>query len=224
MTPNEFPSGRKFAETRFGRIAYVERGAGGAALFLHGLPLCGYEWRDVIEDLAPVRRSIALDLMGLGYSEVASDRDVSFGEQARMIAAFLDTLRIDSVDLVGNDTGGGVAQIFAATYPDRVRTLTLTNCEVHDLWPNELLAGFYQGVDAGIVPGAMKQMLTDNALARAELGALVYEDARIFSPEVVDVYLRPIVGSDARIAQFRKLADWKTNRAALIAAAPALRA
>ena len=42
MTPSEFHSSRKFAATSFGRIAYVERGSGSAALFIHGLPLCGY--------------------------------------------------------------------------------------------------------------------------------------------------------------------------------------
>jgi hypothetical protein len=43
----------------------------------------------------------------------------------------------DQVDLVGNDSGGGIAQIFAALNPERVRTLTLTNCDTHDNWPPE---------------------------------------------------------------------------------------
>lgn len=30
---------RRFADLSFGRIAYVERGAGATALFLHGAPL-----------------------------------------------------------------------------------------------------------------------------------------------------------------------------------------
>jgi haloalkane dehalogenase len=47
---------RRFSELPGGRIAYIERGSGPATLFLHGLPLCGYQWRGVIEDLAPVRR------------------------------------------------------------------------------------------------------------------------------------------------------------------------
>jgi pimeloyl-ACP methyl ester carboxylesterase len=104
-----------------------------------------------------------------------------------MIAALLDVLKIETVDLVGNDTGAGISQIFAAKYPARVRTLTLSNCEVYDLWPNALLAGFYEGVQAGVVPRAMKQMLSDINLARAQLAALVYEDARMFTPEIVQV-------------------------------------
>jgi haloalkane dehalogenase len=224
MTPSEFHSSRKFAATSFGRIAYVERGSGGAALFIHGLPLCGYEWRGVLEDLASQRRSIALDAMGLGYTEVTSGQGVSFAEQARMIAAFLDAERIDTVDLVGNDTGAGISQIFAATYPERLRTLTLSNCEVHDLWPNALLAGFYQGVEAGIVPQGMKRMLRDVALARQQLGALVYEDAEFFTPERVELYLAPIVASAERIRLLQELSDWKTNRRQLMEIAPRLKA
>ena len=33
---------------------------------------------------------------------------------AHMLAQFLDALGIDQVDLVGNDSGGGIGQIFAA--------------------------------------------------------------------------------------------------------------
>ncbi len=171
-----------------------------------------------------MRRCIALDEMGLGYTEVAAGQEVSFAAQARMIAAFLDTTKIDNVDIVGNDTGGGISQIFTATYPARVRTLTLTNCEVHDLWPNALLTGFYQGVASGVVPQALKQMLSDIALARQQLGALVYEDAETFTPEVVQVYLAPIVASDDRIKQFQQLCDWKRNRPQLMEVAPKLQA
>jgi len=155
MNTATFPQQRRFVETSYSRIAYIEQGAGPAALFLHGLPLCSYQWRGVIEDLASVRRCIALDEMSLGYMEAAAGQDVSFAARARMIAAFLDALSIDSVDLVGNDMGAGIGQIFATTYPARVCTLTLTNCEVYDLWPNALLTGFYQGVATGVVPQAM---------------------------------------------------------------------
>jgi len=224
MNPSEFHSSRKFAETRFGRIAYVERGSGPVALFIHGLPLCGYEWRSVLETLAPERRTIALDMMGLGYTETREGQDISFASQADMVAAFLDALGIDRVELVGNDTGGGVSQLFVAAHPERVRTLVLTNCEVHEAWPNELLKGFYAGVVAGIVPQGMKQMIGDEKLAQAQLGALVYEDAAaMFPAESVKLYLEPIVSSEKRIAELQQLADWQTNRSQIVASAAKLR-
>ena len=54
----------------------------------------GFAWRDVLDDLAPTRRCIALDLMGLGYTEIKPDQDLGFDQQAAMIAAFMDRLGI----------------------------------------------------------------------------------------------------------------------------------
>jgi len=44
-----FHASRRFAEVKSGRIAYVERGHGPVALFIHGVPLNGYHWRHVID-------------------------------------------------------------------------------------------------------------------------------------------------------------------------------
>src|SRR6266403_3850368 len=78
---------------------------------------------------------IAFVLMGLGYTEIGPTQDVSFTAQAQMVAEVLDALGIDKIDLVANDSGGAVAQIFAAHHPERLRSLVLTNCDVHDGWP-----------------------------------------------------------------------------------------
>ena len=224
MNAAQFHSSRKFANTKFGRIAYVERGEGPrSALLVHGLPLNGFQWREELEDLASTRRCIAPDLMGLGYGEIESGTDLSFGGQARMLSAFLDALGIDSVDLCGNDTGGGVSQVLAATAPNRIRTLTLTNCEVHDLWPNEMLTGFYAGVKSGAVVQGFKMMLADVSIARAQFGS-VYESAETLTPELLEVYLAPLVASDKRIEGLKGLAQWQHSQQELVAQTPALRA
>lgn len=224
MNPQTFHESQRRIETAFGRISYVEHGTGPAALFVHGLPLCGYQWRDVIAGLSEHRRCIAPDLMGLGYTEVSSGQDVSFAAQADMLAALLDAMRIEQVDLVGNDTGGGISQIFTAKYPQRVRSLTLANCEVADHWPNALLEGFYAAVVAGGITEAMRAMLTDTELAQDQLGALVYEDPATFSEAAIGLCLKPLLASDVRIEQFKRLADWKTHRAQLVAVGERLKA
>jgi haloalkane dehalogenase len=222
MNASEFHSTRQFTATPFGRIAHVERGAGPAALFVHGLPLCGFQWRETLDDLAPARRCIAPDLMGLGYSEVKPGQDISFESQAKMLAAFLDARDIAQVDLVGNDTGGGVSQIFAALNPDRVRTLTLTNCEVHDLWPNAMLQQFYGALKSGIVGESFKKMATDQAVARTMLGA-VYENTAVLTPETLDCYFRPFAESSERRELVRGFSEALKNRDQLMAMAPQLK-
>jgi haloalkane dehalogenase len=119
-------------ETRFGRIAYVERGTGPAALFLHGFPLNGFQWRGALERLSPYRRCVAPDFLGLGYTEVAEGQSAAADAQADMLVELLDTLSIDSVDVVANDSGGAVAQLLVTRHPERVRTLLLTKCDVEN--------------------------------------------------------------------------------------------
>src|ERR1700679_1482946 len=116
-------------ETASGRISYAEQGTGEVALFVHGVLLNGHLWRHQLEDLSDMRRCIAVDLLAHGDTEIAPDQDVSVTANAKMLKEFLDALKIDRVDLIGNDSGGGIAQIFAALNPERVRTLPLTNWE-----------------------------------------------------------------------------------------------
>lgn len=106
MDAAAFHAARRFAETGFGRIAYVERGAGDAALFLHGFPLNGFQWRGALDRLSTHRRCIAPDFLAMGYTEVAEGQSVAPDAQAGMLVALLDTLSIPAVDLVANDSGG----------------------------------------------------------------------------------------------------------------------
>ena len=129
MDAAAFHASRRFVETRFGRIAYVERGSGAAALFLHGFPLNGFQWRGAIERLSSERRCVAPDFLAMGYTEVAKGQSVGPDDQVAMLIALLDALAIPSADVIANDSGGAVAQLLVVRHPQRVRTLLLTNCD-----------------------------------------------------------------------------------------------
>ena len=80
---------------------------------------------------------------------------------------------------MGNDSGGGIAQIFAANHPERVRSLTLTDCDAHDNWPPEAFKPFLAMAAAGGLADTLNAMLADKSIFRSE-GALgpAYEDPR----------------------------------------------
>ena len=221
MKAVQFHQARKFADTTFGRIAYLEKGEGPVALFIHGFPVNGFAWRDTIDDLAPSRRCIALDLMGLGYTEIKPDQNLGFDQQAAMIAAFIDRLGLSQVDLVGNDSGSSISQVFAARYSSRLRSLTITNCEVHDLWPNPMLkAVFDQFADPSIVMG-MKTMLGAPAVARQAF-ASVYEDAERIPDDAFKTYFEPLLSSEERSNSMRRFLSLG-NLKVLTSIAPQLR-
>lgn len=206
-----FHASRRFADVKSGRIAYYEKGHGPVALFVHGVPLNGYHWRNVIDRVQHRRRCIAIDLMGLGYTEIAPTQDVSFTAQARMLAEVLDSLGIDKVDLVGNDSGGAIAQIFAANHPNRLTSLVLTNCDVHDGWPPPqvlpLMEHSREGTLAPIFQGTLDRPdLARERYARGESAPLFrsYADPSILTDELIRLYLQPLLSSQQRIEAFQR--------------------
>jgi len=205
MDATTFHQQRRFAATPSGRIAYVEQGSGPPALFLHGVPLNGFHWRHVMDQLADLRRCIALDLMGLGYTEIRPNQDLTFAAQAQMIVEFLDAGGIDQADLVGNDSGGAIAQIVAARHPERIRTLTLTNCDVHDRWPPQAVLPTLELARAGLLAGRFRKMLEQPERARDPRGlGAGYADPSALTDEALRVYLEPLVSSEERAANMHR--------------------
>jgi pimeloyl-ACP methyl ester carboxylesterase len=206
-----FHARRRFVEVASGRIAYVEDGEGPVALFLHGVPLNGYHWRHAINRVRHRRRCIAIDLMGLGYSEIGPEQDVSFTAQARMLAAVLDALGIDRVDLVGNDSGGAIAQIFAAHNPDRLTSLVLTNCDVHDGWPPPKVIPLIERARAGTLAPIFQALIDRPDMARERYARREsvplfrsYADPSVLTDEVIRLYLQPLLSSPERIDAFQR--------------------
>lgn len=203
MTAREFEASRKFVDLpQRRRIAYVEKGRGPAALFLHGLPLNGYQWRGALDRLSPVRRCIAPDMMGAGSSDIPEGTDQSPESQVAMLAAFLDALDIESVDLVGSDSGGCFAQLFAARHPKRVRSLLLTNCDAAPDSPPPALLPLIADAHAGVAAEKwIIPLLNDLPTARQGLGQ-AYTNPATLTQELIEIYLRPIAQSPLRRKQY----------------------
>ncbi|HEY0231676.1 MAG TPA: alpha/beta hydrolase [Dokdonella sp.] len=195
----------KSIATPSGRIHYAEQGEGPVALFVHGVLMNGHLWRHQLAQLSDLRRCIAPDLLAHGDTEIVPEQDVSVSANAGMLVELLDALDIDRVDLVGNDSGGGIAQILAANHPERVRSLTLTNCDAHDNWPPVAFKPFLALAAAGGLPGALAAMLEDKRVYRAAdaLGP-AYEDAQAVSDETIDTYLRPFLRSAQRTRDLQR--------------------
>jgi pimeloyl-ACP methyl ester carboxylesterase len=187
----------KFIHTGFGDIAYTEKGRGNAALFVHGAFLNGYQWRHVIDRVAGLRRSIAIDLMGHGFTKISVDQDLSFNTQAEMLEAVCAALDLAQVDLVANDSGGGIAQIFAARHPERIRTLTLTNCDTYDNWPGDG-AKWMMAASAAQFEGVVQRWVADLSHARATF-APAYEHPELVSDETFRTYLLPLARTSESI-------------------------
>jgi pimeloyl-ACP methyl ester carboxylesterase len=197
-----FHATRQLAGTAFGKIAYIERGSGDAAVFLHGAPLNSFQWRGAIDRLSAHRRCVALDFMGFGYSEIPAHQSLEAGAQVAMLAAVLDKLGISRTDIIASDSGGAVAQLFMIKYPERVRTVLLTNCDTEPDSPPAGVMPVIEMARAGTLAEGLVKWLADKPLARAQFGKAVYADPSHLTDEMIEYYWRPIVSSPLHRTQY----------------------
>src|SRR3984957_230890 len=163
----ELDAHRHTVTTRSGDVSYIDIGAGPVALFVHGIATNAYLWRNVISALVSQRRCIAVDLPLHGQSPVTAGQDLSIAALAAGLDDFCDVLGLTGIDLVANDTGGAIAQIFAARHPYRLTTLTLTNCDTVDNLPPEAFKPMVELAAAGnLAPSAVAMFANLEAAAK----------------------------------------------------------
>jgi 2-hydroxymuconate-semialdehyde hydrolase len=169
-----------------GILAYHDAGEGAAVLLLHGFPTSSWQWRRLFPMLSTRFRPIAPDLLGSGASDAPTDLRLDPAAQAGYVRELLDHLGVERVAVVGQGTGGAVAQHLALEDP-RVDALVLLDS-----------AAF----DATVDP--------DGADARAllELGTQEFAD---LSEDELDGYLAPWRGAEGERAYARAGAQLATQ-------------
>jgi pimeloyl-ACP methyl ester carboxylesterase len=96
-------------------------------VFLHGNLETGEIWYGWVPRMAQQFRLFRPDLPGYGHSAAPADFEWSLANYAKVVGNFLDTVGVQSAHIVGAKTGGAIAMQFAATYPQRTRTLVVAS-------------------------------------------------------------------------------------------------
>jgi pimeloyl-ACP methyl ester carboxylesterase len=205
MQLSELNAHRHTAVTRFGEISYLDLGAGPTALFVHGIATNAYLWRHVMAALSGQHRCIAIDLPLHGQSPVTAEQDLSLAALAAGLDDFCEVLGLTGIDLVANDTGGAIAQIFAARHPQRLATLTLTNCDTVDNLPPEAFKPMVELAAAGnLAPSAVAMFANLETAAQISF-ASGYEHLDRIDRDAIRSYLQPCFGTMERARQFERL-------------------
>ena len=138
--------------SRFGKIAYVERGE-------RTRPPCSCT-ASRSAAFSGAARSIASPTIGAAWRPISWDSDSRRSRRSRAARRMRRSrcsrrcstrFRSRQVDLIANDSGGAVAQLFVLRYPQRVRTMLLTNCDVEPDSPPPALKPVLDAVTRGQV-------------------------------------------------------------------------
>jgi len=118
-----------------GATIYVRSGGKGpAVLLLHGYGETGDMWTPLAVNLVRDHTVVIPDLRGIGLSShPAGGYDKK--TEAQDMAAVLDALKIERVDLITHDIGNMVGYAFAAQYPSRVTRFVLMDAPLPGIGP-----------------------------------------------------------------------------------------
>lgn len=115
---------------------------------------------------------------------------------AATVAAFLEHLDLHDVVLVGNDTGGLVAQLVAVHHPERLGALVLTSCDAFENFPPPVLRPFVLASRTRATFTAAVWPLRLAAVRRRAFGGLAHADIDALTAE----WTRPAL-RDRRVAE-----------------------
>ena len=118
------PNGKYF-DYNGTKIYYEETGEGEPLLLLHKFFGTADNWRPFIEDYSKQFRTIAVDMMGHGRSDIYNKEDFDFGhgDYAKIIIALLDYLKLENVNAIGASGGGETLHYLNVMQPDRFKNV-----------------------------------------------------------------------------------------------------
>ena len=160
------PNGMRFATTRLStglRAHYAERGdpTGQAIVFLHAYVDSWFSYGRVLPLISAEYRAFAPDQRGHGDSD-KPERGYATDDFAADVDAFMDAVRVERATLVGDSSGGLIAQRVALDYPHRVGRLVLIGSPT-TLVDNETVAEFGKEILAledPIPPGFVREFVS----------------------------------------------------------------
>lgn len=121
-----------------GQLDCAVRGDGPPILFLHPLLASALHWRKVVPLVADAGFRCVAPTLPLGAHRTAmrDGADLTPPGVATMVVEIIEALELGAVTLVGNDSGGALAQMVTVKHPDVVDRLVLTSCDaLEDFFP-----------------------------------------------------------------------------------------
>jgi pimeloyl-ACP methyl ester carboxylesterase len=201
-----------------GTVRYRDSGAGEPLVFLHGLLMNGLAWGSVPDELEAGFRCVVPELpMGAHPVALRADADVTPLGVAELVADFLAALDLVGVTLIGNDSGGAIAQLVAAHHPGRLARLVLTPC---DCYENFLPPAFRYLQVAARIPMASDVLLQSMRVPLLRRTPITYGwlAKRRIDPQLLAAWLAPALGSAEIRRDLKRLLRGVSSKDTLAAA------
>jgi haloalkane dehalogenase len=154
----------KFIKVFDAEIHYIDSGAGDPILFLHGVPVSSYVWRNIMPILSDQGRCIAPDLIGMGKSG-KPNIEYTLEDHIKYIDEFIRLLDLRNVTLVLHGLGSAVGFDYAMRHENNVKGIAFYEAYLPDLADKECSSLLAQHINHHLkddLEGAYKKIVEEN--------------------------------------------------------------
>ncbi|MGH3260356.1 MAG: alpha/beta fold hydrolase, partial [Trebonia sp.] len=202
-----------------GTIHYQQSGPGDGrpVVFVHGYAMGSSLWRGLTERLAARGLLCIAPTWPLGAHAEAmrDDANLTMEGVAEIVGELLEALDLEDVVLVGNDTGGAIAQIVATSAPARLGALVLTSCDAFEHFPPPILKPLIGAAKVSPAFRAAMQLMRTRSGRKRAFGALAHADIDHLAAE----WVRPALGDPGILEDLRRFTASLNRRTTIEAAA-----
>jgi len=124
---SEFLDPVETGDQSLGRLRYLTGGAGAPLVLLHTVRTQAEHFRDLIALVQDRHTVFALDLPGMGHSQIVPGASYEEPAMRAAVKALMTQLDLRDVTLLGESMGATLALTAAADLPDRVRRVVAIN-------------------------------------------------------------------------------------------------
>lgn len=180
-----------------GELAYRTVGTGPDVLFVHGWPVTGATFRQLIPYLSQHVTCHFIDMVGAGDSRFEIGQELSVAKNIEHVRHVVDHLNLSDVALVGHDSGGMIAR-YAMAGDSRLRSMALIDTEQ----PQGVNWKFKQFISMRHIPGvehALAWAVTKPRLRRLSLLlGECFTDNSLLDGEFEEFFLKPLYDNKNR--------------------------
>jgi haloalkane dehalogenase len=166
----------KFLKVYDTEIHYIESGEGDPILFLHGVPVSSYVWRNIIPLLSNQGKCIAPDLIGMGKSG-KPDVEYTLADHIKYIDEFINKLNLRNITLVLHGLGSAVGFDYAMRNEPNVKGIAFYEAYLPNLTDQQRSSLLVQNINHHLkkdLDGARKKIVDENYLLNKLLPANIF--------------------------------------------------
>jgi pimeloyl-ACP methyl ester carboxylesterase len=115
------------------KIYYEDTGNGEPLLLLHHFLGTADDWKPYVETYAKQFRTIAVDMIGHGRSDIYKKDEINFNhsDYAQIILALLDSLKLNKVNAIGASSGGITLLYLNTIQPERFKSVIAIGAQIY---------------------------------------------------------------------------------------------